>query len=92
MDQEQNISSSSSSTVVHDAGSPVPVPAVPSAPLPVPTDEHETFTKDFGFLPIPKYLQYDPQHPAHFGLLLNATMGFSATFSQSLRTVSARHS
>ncbi|OSX57123.1 hypothetical protein POSPLADRAFT_1067899 [Postia placenta MAD-698-R-SB12] len=41
---------------------------------------HETFSKDFGFLPIPKHLRYDPEHPAHFGLLLNATFGIASTF------------
>ena len=28
-------------------------------------------TKDFGFLPIPARLRYNPEKPAHFGLLLN---------------------
>lgn len=44
---------------------------------------HETFSKDFGFLPIPKHLRYDPEHPAHFGLLLNATFGIASTFGES---------
>ncbi|KAI0055869.1 MFS general substrate transporter, partial [Artomyces pyxidatus] len=35
---------------------------------------------NFGFLPIPKNLRYDPAHPAHFGLLLNVVFGISATF------------
>jgi hypothetical protein len=38
-------------------------------------------TKDFGFLPIPRRLQYDSANPPHFGLLLNAAFGFWATFS-----------
>ncbi|GBE85456.1 hypothetical protein SCP_0706430 [Sparassis crispa] len=40
----------------------------------------EQITKDFGFLPIPPSLRYDPEHPAHFGLLLNATFGIASTF------------
>lgn len=36
---------------------------------------------DFGFLPIPRRLQWDPEHPPHFGLLLNAIFAFAATFS-----------
>ncbi|KAF9219145.1 MFS general substrate transporter [Gyrodon lividus] len=35
---------------------------------------------DFGFLPIPKRLRYDPDKPFHFGLLLNASFGFACTF------------
>ncbi|KAI0056375.1 MFS general substrate transporter [Artomyces pyxidatus] len=37
-------------------------------------------TKDFGFLPIPRRLRYDPEHPAKFGLLLNVVFGISGTF------------
>ncbi|KAI0369394.1 MFS general substrate transporter [Pilatotrama ljubarskyi] len=36
--------------------------------------------KDFGFLPIPRALQYDPEHPAHFGLAMNVTFGLASTF------------
>ncbi|KAI0927640.1 hypothetical protein AcV5_008122 [Taiwanofungus camphoratus] len=39
-----------------------------------------TITKDFGFLPIPRRLRYDPKNPAHFGLVLNLTFGFGSTF------------
>lgn len=49
-----------------------------------PVDTQETkftqISKDFGFLPIPPYLRYDPEHPAHFGLLMNATFGLASTF------------
>lgn len=38
-------------------------------------------TKDFGFLPIPRRLQYNPAKPFYFGLLLNASFGFAATFT-----------
>ena len=40
-------------------------------------------TRDLYFLPIPKRLQWDPEHPPEFTLLLNAIFGFSATFSSS---------
>lgn len=42
---------------------------------------HERRTKDFGFLPIPKRVQYDPQRPPHFGLLMNAMFGITGSFS-----------
>ncbi|EMD39901.1 hypothetical protein CERSUDRAFT_150654 [Gelatoporia subvermispora B] len=43
-------------------------------------EKDEIFTMDFGFLPIPKRVQYDPAHPVHFGLVMNATFGFASTF------------
>ncbi|KAI0033888.1 major facilitator superfamily domain-containing protein, partial [Vararia minispora EC-137] len=36
--------------------------------------------RDFGFLPIPRNLRYDPARPAHFGLLLNVVFGLASTF------------
>ncbi|KAI8969423.1 major facilitator superfamily domain-containing protein [Trametes punicea] len=36
--------------------------------------------RDFGFIPIPRRLQYDPEHPAHFGLAMNVTFGIASTF------------
>lgn len=38
-------------------------------------------TKDFGLMPIPKRLQYNPVKPFRFDLLLNASFGFASTFS-----------
>ncbi|KAJ7268022.1 major facilitator superfamily domain-containing protein [Mycena rebaudengoi] len=35
---------------------------------------------DFGFLPIPPRLRYDPKRPFHFGLVLNILFGFASTF------------
>ncbi|TFY64812.1 hypothetical protein EVG20_g5817, partial [Dentipellis fragilis] len=35
---------------------------------------------NFGFLPIPKRLRYDPEHPAVFGTVMNAAFGFGCTF------------
>ncbi|KAF6749473.1 major facilitator superfamily domain-containing protein [Ephemerocybe angulata] len=37
-------------------------------------------TRDFGFLPIPPHLRYDPARPFHFGLGLNIAFGFASTF------------
>jgi hypothetical protein len=47
-------------------------------------DERLVPSTDFGFLPVPKRLRYDPNKPFHFGLLLNASFGFASTFSKSL--------
>ena len=38
--------------------------------------------KDFGFLPIPKRLQYDPERPFVFTMVLNVAFGFGSTFSE----------
>ena len=38
--------------------------------------------KDFGFIPVPRHLRYDPTKPFHFGLLLNIAFGFASTFSE----------
>ncbi|KAH7927664.1 MFS general substrate transporter [Leucogyrophana mollusca] len=43
------------------------------------SDMSITHTMDFGFIPIPKRLRYDPEKPFHFGLLLNASFGFAST-------------
>ncbi|KAJ7819645.1 major facilitator superfamily domain-containing protein [Mycena olivaceomarginata] len=48
------------------------------------TVEHQMttplMTHDFGFVPIPRRLRYDPQKPFHFGLVLNVLFGFASTF------------
>ncbi|CDO75002.1 hypothetical protein BN946_scf184965.g4 [Trametes cinnabarina] len=36
--------------------------------------------RDFRVIPIPARLQYDPDHPAHFGLAMNVTFGIASTF------------
>ncbi|KAI0262422.1 major facilitator superfamily domain-containing protein [Gloeopeniophorella convolvens] len=41
---------------------------------------HPRRAVDFGFLPIPERLRYDPENPANFGLLLNVVFGLSSTF------------
>ncbi|OJT11966.1 hypothetical protein TRAPUB_11488 [Trametes pubescens] len=62
---------------------PSPTPAPGTEPQKDPSSNFAVVggTKDFGFLPIPKSLQYDPQHPAHFGLAMNVTFGLASTFS-----------
>lgn len=40
-----------------------------------------TTRKDFGILPLPKRLCYDPDKPFHFGLFLNLSFGVASTFS-----------
>ncbi|KAF9259070.1 MFS general substrate transporter [Marasmius fiardii PR-910] len=37
-------------------------------------------TKDFGLIPIPKRLRYDPQRPFHFGIALQVLFGLATTF------------
>ncbi|KAH7913381.1 major facilitator superfamily domain-containing protein [Hygrophoropsis aurantiaca] len=37
-------------------------------------------TRDFGFVPIPKRLRFNPEKPFHFGLVLNCSFGFASTF------------
>jgi hypothetical protein len=39
-----------------------------------------TYKTDFGIIPIPRHLRYDPERPFHFGLFLNAFFGFASTF------------
>ena len=39
-------------------------------------------SKDFGFIPVPRHLRYDPTKPFHFGLLLNIGFGLASTFSE----------
>ena len=59
-------------------------------PAPVETKQEERreespekTIKDFGFLPIPLGVRYDPEHPAHFGLWMNVIFGVASTFSTS---------
>ncbi|KAH9850127.1 major facilitator superfamily domain-containing protein [Lenzites betulinus] len=59
--------------------------STPSSPAPQATEKYRedragASNKDFGFLPIPKSLRYDPEHPAHFGLAMNVTFGLASTF------------
>jgi hypothetical protein len=57
-------------------------PEVTATTIAAPTDSEESWpTKDFGLIPIPKRLQYNPIKPFHFGILLNVSFGFASTFS-----------
>ncbi|KAJ3824850.1 major facilitator superfamily domain-containing protein [Lentinula raphanica] len=38
-------------------------------------------SKDFGCIPIPRRLRYDPSSPFHFGMFLNILFGVTSTFS-----------
>ncbi|KAG6828660.1 hypothetical protein H0H92_007129 [Tricholoma furcatifolium] len=44
-------------------------------------DALKSSSTDFGFIPIPRRLRYDPERPFHFGLFLNVGFGFASTFS-----------
>ena len=39
-------------------------------------------TSDFGLLPIPRRLRYDPDKTPHFGLMINIAFGLFSTFSR----------
>lgn len=48
-------------------------------------------TLDFGFLPIPSRLRYDPTRPVRVGLLLNITFAVSSTFGASCHLLIQLH-
>ena len=62
-----------SSTTETEVGALSPVPLAGKVDIDIPAT-------DFGILPIPKRLRYDPNKPFHFGLLLNMSFGFASTF------------
>ncbi len=37
--------------------------------------------RDFGIIPIPTHLRYNPAKPFHFGMVLNIAFGLISTFS-----------
>ena len=45
-------------------------------------DFKSSLPKDFGVVPVPSHLRYDPNKPFHFGLLLNIGFGFISIFSE----------
>ncbi|KAF8553659.1 MFS general substrate transporter [Imleria badia] len=51
-----------------------------SAPLAGKADSGAVPSTDFGIIPIPKNLRYDPDKPFRFGFLLNASFGFASIF------------
>lgn len=44
-------------------------------------DTQQQRNRDFGILPIPRHLRYDPAKPFHFGMVLNIAFAFISTFS-----------
>ncbi|KAF9018746.1 MFS superfamily [Hymenopellis radicata] len=44
-------------------------------------DIETAYRKDFGFIPVPKRLQYNVEKPFHFGLPLNIAFGAASTFT-----------
>nr|VWP02198.1 Nucleosome assembly protein 1 [Ganoderma boninense] len=57
--------------------------AVPGPSVEKDVDVRAETRKDFGFLPIPKRVRYDPDRPFHFGLLMNVIFGVASTFTVS---------
>jgi len=57
------------------------IPAEATATKAATSAEESVPTKDFGLIPIPKRLQYNPVKPYHFGILLNVFFGFASTCS-----------
>lgn len=45
------------------------------------THASNLIVKDFGFLPIPKRLRYDPDAPFRFGLFLKISFAITSAFS-----------
>jgi hypothetical protein len=41
---------------------------------------HHTYATDFGLIPLPKRLRYDPEKPFPFGNLLHVSFGFASAF------------
>lgn len=44
--------------------------------------EHDTVTKDFGFLPIPRRLRYNPDFTPVFGWGMNLLFAIASTFGE----------
>ncbi|KAG2139610.1 major facilitator superfamily domain-containing protein [Suillus bovinus] len=59
--------------------SPAETQPTPSRSSLVPVQTGLTFSKDFGCLPIPRRLRYDPDKPFYFGMLLNVSFGIGST-------------
>lgn len=45
-------------------------------------DDFKYPQRDFGCLPVPSWLRYDPKNPFYFGVGMNAAFGIGATFSR----------
>ncbi|KAH0832294.1 major facilitator superfamily domain-containing protein [Lanmaoa asiatica] len=59
-----------------------PMAAVPPSTEQVLNVRHPTYRYDFGFLPIPKRLRYDPDKPFYFGMFLNVFFGICNTLGE----------
>ncbi|KAJ3878479.1 major facilitator superfamily domain-containing protein [Lentinula edodes] len=70
-------------TVTTDPGISEPPTDSFSATAPPDSDKLANWytPKDFGLIPIPKQLRYDPDKPFHFGMFLNVLFGVTSTFS-----------
>jgi hypothetical protein len=45
-------------------------------------DHCDSTAKEFGFIPIPNRLRYDPATPFYFGTMINVSFGVFSTFSK----------
>jgi hypothetical protein len=61
------------------------------ARAPKPDGLDASHRKDFGFIPIPQRLRYDPDKPFDFGIVLNVSFGFMSTFSESIIRKESAH-
>ena len=53
------------------------------APESAKDDDHQAIHKrDFGLVPIPKYLRVSKENPPHFDIFLNILFGIGSTFSE----------
>ncbi|KIJ14977.1 hypothetical protein PAXINDRAFT_78210 [Paxillus involutus ATCC 200175] len=67
----------STSSLATRVSTPSPEPPA----VTVEDERHIIPSTDFGFLPIPKRLRYNPDKPFYFGLLLNLSFGFASTLT-----------
>jgi hypothetical protein len=58
--------------------------AEPTASNSLEKSDSQQLTTDFGFVPIPRGLRYDPDKPFHFGIVLNISFGIASTFGESV--------
>ncbi|KAJ3865147.1 major facilitator superfamily domain-containing protein [Lentinula novae-zelandiae] len=77
-----SISNRSVNVTVTDPGtSEPPTDSFPATPPDSDKLANWCTSKDFGLIPIPKRLRYDPDKPFHFGMFLNVLFGVTSTFS-----------
>ncbi|KAF9259083.1 MFS general substrate transporter [Marasmius fiardii PR-910] len=61
----------------------MPNDSTENAPIDEAATQKSPHKRDFGIIPIPKRLRYDPQKPPHFGIVLQVAFGFASTFTVS---------